>query len=131
VSINVRNQLPEATSVHWHGIELENYYYGVAGFGTDGRRVSPMIEPGQAFEALFTPPRAGTSIYHTHMNDLQQVLAGLSGPLIVLNPDETFDPASFFFNPVRAELAKPVLRFCHRETRWGRGGYELICVHRV
>jgi hypothetical protein len=27
------------------------------------------------------------------MNDLQQVLAGLSGPLIVLNPDETFDPA--------------------------------------
>jgi FtsP/CotA-like multicopper oxidase with cupredoxin domain len=93
VSINVRNRLPEATAVHWHGIELDNYYDGVAGFGTDGRRLSPMIEPGQSFAALFTPPRAGTFIYHTHMNDLQQVLAGLSGPLIVLNSDETFDAA--------------------------------------
>jgi len=93
VSITVRNQLSEATSVHWHGIELKNYYDGVAGFGTDGHRISPMIEPGHAFEALFTPPRAGTFIYHTHMNDLQQVMAGLSGPLIVLNPGESFDPA--------------------------------------
>lgn len=92
VSITVRNRLPEATSVHWHGIEIENYYDGVTGFGTDGHRVSPMIEPGQEFEALLTPPRAGTFIYHTHMNDLQQVMAGLSGPLIVLNPGETFDP---------------------------------------
>lgn len=93
VSITVRNRLSEATSVHWHGIELESYYDGVAGFGTDGRRTSPMIEPGQSFEAIFTPPRAGTFIYHTHMNDLQQVMAGLSGPLIVLNPGEDFDPA--------------------------------------
>jgi manganese oxidase len=93
VSITVRNRLPEATSVHWHGIELENYYDGVAGFGTDGHRMSPMIEPGQEFEARFTPPRAGTFIYHTHMNDLQQVMAGLSGPLIVLNLGEAFNPA--------------------------------------
>lgn len=77
--------------MHWHGIELDNYYDRVAGFGTNGRRLSPIIEPGQSFAAHFTPPRAGTFIY-THMNDLQQVLTGLSGPLIVLNPDETFDP---------------------------------------
>jgi FtsP/CotA-like multicopper oxidase with cupredoxin domain len=93
VGVTVRNRLPEATSVHWHGIELDNYYDGVADIGTDGNRISPMIEPGQEFEALFTPPRAGTFIYHTHMNDLQQVMAGLSGPLIVLNPDETLDAA--------------------------------------
>jgi FtsP/CotA-like multicopper oxidase with cupredoxin domain len=93
VSITVRNRLPEATSVHWHGIEIENYYDGVAGFGTDGHRVSPIIEPGQEFVALLTPPRAGTFIYHTHTNDLLQVMAGLSGPLIVINPGEAFDPA--------------------------------------
>jgi manganese oxidase len=92
VSITVRNRLPETTSVHWHGIEIDNYYDGVAGFGTDGLRVSPMIAPGQEFEAILAPPRAGTFIYHTHMNDLQQVMAGLSGPLIVVNPGETFDP---------------------------------------
>src|SRR5262249_23734820 len=82
----------EATAVHWHGIELDNYYDGVPGIGTDGVRLSPMIEPGGSFEARLTPPRAGTFIYHTHMNDLQQVLAGLSGPLIVLNSGESFDP---------------------------------------
>ena len=92
VSVTVRNRLSEATSVHWHGIELDNYYDGVAGFGTDGRRTSPMIEPGQSFDARFTPPRAGTFIYHTHMNDVQQVMAVLSGPLIVLDPHEKFDP---------------------------------------
>jgi manganese oxidase len=91
VSITVRNRLPEATSVHWHGIELESYYDGVPGFGTDGHRTSPMIDPGQSFEARFTPPRAGTFIYHTHMNDVQQIMAGLSGPLIVLSPGEKFD----------------------------------------
>jgi FtsP/CotA-like multicopper oxidase with cupredoxin domain len=93
VSITVRNRLSESTSVHWHGIELQSYYDGVADFGTDGHRTSPMIEPGQSFEVLFTPPRAGTFIYHTHMNDLQQVMAGLSGPLIVLDPGEKFDPS--------------------------------------
>ena len=91
VSIKVRNRLPEATSVHWHGIELESYYDGVPGFGTDGQRMSPMIDPGQSFEVRFTPPRAGTFIYHTHMNDVQQIMAGLSGPLIVLSPGEQFD----------------------------------------
>jgi manganese oxidase len=91
VSITVRNRLPEATSVHWHGIELESYYDGVPGFGTDGQRTSPMIDPGQSFEARFTPPRSGTFIYHTHMNDVQQIMAGLSGPLIVLSPSDKFD----------------------------------------
>ena len=93
VGVTVRNRLPEATSVHWHGIELDNYFDGVAGIGTDGHRISPMIEPGQEFEAMFTPPHAGTFIDHTHMNDLEQVMAGLSGPLIVLNPDEILDAA--------------------------------------
>ena len=41
VSITVDNQLPEPTSVHWHGIELESYYDGVAGFAGQGRRLAP------------------------------------------------------------------------------------------
>ncbi|MBI3499245.1 MAG: multicopper oxidase domain-containing protein [Proteobacteria bacterium] len=92
VAITVRNRLPQATTVHWHGIELESAYYdGVAEFGGDGKRLTPMIHPGQEFKALFTPPRPGTFIYHTHMNDVEQLEAGLAGPLIVLPPGETFD----------------------------------------
>jgi FtsP/CotA-like multicopper oxidase with cupredoxin domain len=49
-----------------------------------------MIQPGKSFDVHFTPPRAGTFIYHTHMNDLSQLGSGLYGPIIVLEPGETF-----------------------------------------
>jgi FtsP/CotA-like multicopper oxidase with cupredoxin domain len=94
VAIHIINQLDEATSVHWHGIELESYYDGMPGWGGDGPRATPMIEPGKSFDALFVPPRAGTFMYHTHMNDLSQLSSGLYGPLIVLPEGTTFDPES-------------------------------------
>ena len=37
-------------------------------------------------------PRAGTFIYHTHMNDIEQLTAGLYGALIVLEPGQRLDP---------------------------------------
>lgn len=83
VSITVVNTMNEATAVHWHGIELESYYDGVAGFGGVGRRISPMIAPRDSFEARFTPPRSGTFIYHSHINEVRQHAAGLVGALIV------------------------------------------------
>jgi FtsP/CotA-like multicopper oxidase with cupredoxin domain len=83
VSIMVVNTMTEPTAVHWHGIELESYYDGVAGFGGVGRRISPMIAPRDSFEARFTPPRSGTFIYHSHINEVRQHAAGLVGALIV------------------------------------------------
>ena len=92
VAIHITNQLDEPTSVHWHGIELESYYDGVPGWGGDGPKVTPMITPGKSFDAVFAPPRAGTFMYHTHMNDLAQLSAGLYGALIVLPEATTFHP---------------------------------------
>lgn len=94
VSIMVVNRTPEPTAVHWHGIELESYFDGVAGFSGGGGRLAPIIAPGDSFEARFTPPRAGTFIYHTHVDELRQEPAGLAGPLIVLEPGVQYDPAT-------------------------------------
>ncbi len=94
VAITVVNQTPEATSIHWHGIELESYFDGVAGFSGNAQRLSPLIAPGDSFEARFTPPRAGTFIYHTHVDELRQQPAGLSGALIVLDSGQRYDPAT-------------------------------------
>ena len=91
VSIMVVNRTPEATAVHWHGIELESYYDGVAGFSGTDTHPAPAIAPGDSFEAQFTPPRAGTFIYHTHVDELRQEPAGLSGPLLVLEPGSRYD----------------------------------------
>ncbi len=92
VSITVVNELPEATAVHWHGIELESYFDGVAGFSGGSGRVSPAIAPRDSFEARFTPPRAGTFMYHPHADEVRQQEAGLSGAILVVDNPDAYDP---------------------------------------
>ena len=86
VSITVVNRLSEPTAVHWHGIELQSYFDGVPGISGMRPQLAPAIAPGDSFDVQFTPPRAGTFIYHTHLNETRQQRAGLSGPLVVV-PD--------------------------------------------
>ncbi len=94
VSITVVNLLPEATAIHWHGIELDSYFDGVAGYSGDPGRITPPIAPRDSFNARFTPPRAGTFIYHTHVDEVRQMQAGLTGALLVVDAPETYDPAT-------------------------------------
>jgi FtsP/CotA-like multicopper oxidase with cupredoxin domain len=91
--IAIENHTPEQTAIHWHGIELDSYYDGVPGFGGTAGSVTPPVAPAGAFVAKFTPPRAGTFIYHTHWHDEDQLRGGLYGPLVVVEPGHRFDPA--------------------------------------
>ncbi len=93
-AIRVVNQLSEPLAVHWHGIELESYYDGVPGLSGSGQQLLKPIAPGGSFVVHLTAPRAGTFIYHTHIDDLKQLSSGLYGPLIVLPPGQKFDPES-------------------------------------
>ncbi|HET9010349.1 MAG TPA: multicopper oxidase domain-containing protein, partial [Gemmatimonadaceae bacterium] len=91
VRITVVNTLDVPTAVHWHGIELDSYYDGIAGFSGAGNHIAPVIAAADSFIVRFTPPRAGTFIYHTHVDETRQQLAGLAGPLIVLEPGQVLD----------------------------------------
>ena len=77
VRIVVRNELPEDTTVHWHGIRVPNAMDGVPGL------TQPPIKPSEQFTYEFTPPDAGTFWYHPHADSLQQLGRGLAGALIV------------------------------------------------
>jgi manganese oxidase len=92
-SIEVTNRTAEPTSVHWHGIELESYYDGVAGWSGSARATEPAIRAGSSFEVHITPKRAGTFMYHTHFNDMRQQYGGLVGPLVVIEPGQQWDAA--------------------------------------
>ncbi len=92
--ITVINRLPEPTAVHWHGLELESWSDGVAAWSGAGTRVAPEIQPGDSFTARLTLRRAGTFIYHTHLNDFEQLTSGLYGAIVVLEPGRRFDPAT-------------------------------------
>ncbi len=90
--ITVINRMNEATAVHWHGIELESYSDGVAGWSGSPGRLAPAIAARDSFTARLTLPRSGTFIYHTHLNDIEQLTSGLYGAIVVLEPGRRFDP---------------------------------------
>ena len=94
VEIEVVNRSAQPTAIHWHGIELESYYDGVAGWTGTTQQPTPAINPGQSFVVHMAPPRAGTFIYHTHWHDQSQLENGMYGPLIVLPAGQTLDQAS-------------------------------------
>ncbi|MGQ0537870.1 MAG: multicopper oxidase domain-containing protein [Gemmatimonadaceae bacterium] len=82
--ITVLNATTHATSIHWHGIELESYYDGVGQWSGWQKRIAPIIAPGDSFVVRLTPPRAGTFMYHTHVSEGIALASGLYGALIVL-----------------------------------------------
>lgn len=78
VRVYYRNDLDEASSIHWHGLIVPNSMDGV------GLLTQPPVMPGETFVYEFEiPTTPGTFMYHAHMNDLEQVSMGLSGAFIV------------------------------------------------
>jgi FtsP/CotA-like multicopper oxidase with cupredoxin domain len=78
VRIYYRNDLDEASTVHWHGLIVPNSMDGV------GLLTQPAVMPGETFVYEFeVPTTPGTFMYHAHMNDMEQVSMGLSGAFIV------------------------------------------------
>ncbi|MBI2755920.1 MAG: copper oxidase [Chloroflexi bacterium] len=77
VRINVRNNLPDPTSVHWHGLILPNEMDGAADV------TQPPIQPGESFTYEFTVQQAGSYVYHSHFAPDRQQALGLYGALIV------------------------------------------------
>ncbi len=90
--ITVVNRLRTQTSIHWHGMEIDSYPDGVAGWSGAPGRIAPAIQPSDSFIAEFTPPRAGTFIYHSHVHEVLQTNSGMYGPLIVTDSAHPFDP---------------------------------------
>jgi FtsP/CotA-like multicopper oxidase with cupredoxin domain len=75
--IHFINKLKQETTIHWHGIRLNNAMDGVPYL------TQPPIKPGASFDYEFTCPDAGTFWYHPHMHSIEQLGKGLVGALIV------------------------------------------------
>ena len=75
------NHLPESTTVHWHGVRLDNRFDGAADL------TQAAVSPGGTFTYRVRFPDAGIYWYHPHVReDVQQEL-GLYGNLLVRSPD--------------------------------------------
>ncbi len=85
VRLYVTNRLPEATTVHWHGVILPNGMDGVSGL------TQKPIEPGETFLYEFTFKDAGTFMYHPHFDEMTQMALGMNG-MIVVHPKSPRGP---------------------------------------
>ena len=77
VRLILKNELPESTAVHFHGLEVPNDQDGVP-FITQAP-----IKPGQTYVYEFTAPNPGSHMYHSHHNAAIQVGLGLLGAFII------------------------------------------------
>jgi multicopper oxidase len=84
VQAMLMNRLPDAATVHWHGVALRNDMDGVPGL------TQAPVAAGRDFTYWFTASDAGTYWYHPHVG--VQLDRGLYGPLIVEDPAE---PAAY------------------------------------
>ena len=84
VRILFRNELPEVTTPHWHGLEVPIEMDGVPAIS------QPLVEPGGTYTYEFTLHQHGTFFYHSHM--AMQQMMGMIGMFIV-HPRVPYRPA--------------------------------------
>lgn len=99
------NELSEPTSVHWHGLRIENAMDGVSGLTQDP------VASGETFDYAFVAPDAGTYWYHAHTRSFEQVGRGLYGTFIVdekerpdVDRDEVLVLDDWRLNPEDAQI---------------------------
>jgi hypothetical protein len=77
VRINLRNALPESTTVHWHGLIVPNEMDGPAKITQDP------VPPGESYTYEFDVGQSGTYFYHSHDHPDRQQALGLYGALLI------------------------------------------------
>lgn len=82
IRIVLHNELPEPTTIHFHGMTVPAAMDGVPVISQD------TVLPGESFTYEFTVRNTGTNMYHSHFNAQKQVPMGLLGALIVRDPQD-------------------------------------------
>lgn len=77
VRVELTNALAEATTIHWHGVDVPNAMDGVPGLTQEP------VAPGATFVYEFEARPAGTRWYHTHFAEHRQLDLGLAAAFIV------------------------------------------------
>ncbi|MCY4612889.1 MAG: copper oxidase [Nitrospira sp.] len=128
----IHNELPEPTSIHWHGLEIPIQYDGVPGLTQD------LIPPGGTFVYEYDLHQTGTFFYHSHI--AMQEAFGMAG-LFIIHPRIAYDPPvdrdfalifQNFFIPPNSTTADSMAMDWNWHTINGRSGpyaIPMVCKH--
>ena len=91
VRIHIKNNIPEGTAIHWHGLLVPNDQDGVETI------TQPSIEPGSTYTYEFTVPNSGTHFYHAHghARAADQLDRGLYGAFVVEDESDPMYDAEY------------------------------------
>ena len=78
LQVTLDNQLGEATTLHRHGVRVENKDDGVPGITQE-----KAVAPGETYQYTVPLYDAGTYRFHTHIDTMGQIGRGLYGIIIV------------------------------------------------
>ena len=82
VRIEFTNELPEPSTIHFHGMTVPADMDGVPVINQEA------VMPGESFDYEFVVRNTGTNMYHSHFNAAAQVPMGLLGAFIVPDPKD-------------------------------------------
>ena len=93
ITVRFHNRIDLPSTVHWHGLRLDNRFDGVPGL------TQQEVAPGADFTYTVHFPDAGVYWYHPHVReDIEQAM-GLFGNMIVDSPEPDY------YSPVNRELS--------------------------
>ncbi|WP_018131869.1 multicopper oxidase family protein [Effusibacillus pohliae] len=107
----LKNDLPEPTSIHWHGYPVPNDMDGIPGVTQNA------VKPGESFTYEFTATVPGTYWYHSHQNSVEQEDKGLYGSLVV----EPKSPTARYDKDVTLVLDEWMTGMDHSKMGMGNG----------
>jgi FtsP/CotA-like multicopper oxidase with cupredoxin domain len=77
VKVVLKNELPESTAIHFHGIKTPNDMDGVPDI------TQAPVKPGETFTYAFTAQGPAVGMYHSHQDAVKQVPNGLAGAFLI------------------------------------------------
>ena len=96
VTVDFTNETDLETTVHWHGLRLDNRFDGVPEGAHHG--MQPPIAPGGSFSYRLRFPDPGVFWYHPHIREDYTQEMGLYGNIVVVPSDPDY------WSPVNREL---------------------------
>jgi FtsP/CotA-like multicopper oxidase with cupredoxin domain len=121
IRVRLRNSLPEATTIHWHGLRIPAAMDGVMA-------TQAPIQPGEEFTYEFVVEDSGTFWYHPHVRADEQVERGLYGAIVVRDADEPAltSETTVVLDDVLLDQHWQLSGFGERHAMMGRQGNVLL-----
>lgn len=91
ITVRFHNRIDLPSTVHWHGVRLDNRFDGVPGVTQDS------VKPGNDFTYTVHFPDAGIYWYHPHVREDVEQAMGLYGNMLVDAPERDY------YSPVNRE----------------------------